>query len=184
MRPYHVLAILLATATPALAGPKLDLTPARDFEAVPTRSEGSSQGRYVLEAKTKRPRVVVQRAPTDWIEVATPTPARHGTEFIGVGAQAGPLATLRITPSSGRVIIMKVKVVFEDGKPFVLKRRAILDARRKAFVVELDEPRLIHHIEVTTDTRTDGAYAVFGSATQQTVSAARRTSLAKPARSR
>jgi hypothetical protein len=183
MRPYHVLAILLATATPALAGPKLELTPASDLEAVPTRNEGS-QGRYVLEAKTKRPRTVVQRAPTDWIEVATPTPARHGTEFIGVGAQAGPLATLRITPSSGRVIIMKVKVVFEDGKPLVLKQRAILDARRKAFVVALDEPRVIHHIEVTTDTRTDGAYAVFGSATQQTVSAARRPALAKPARSR
>lgn len=104
------------------------------------------------------------RPPSDWVELATPTPAKHGTEFIVVGREAGTFSKLRVEATTGRTNLRKVKVFFDDGTTkTVLIDKALSAKRRKSALVELGNAKSIDRIVVTTETHTRGEYAVYGS---------------------
>jgi len=103
------------------------------------------------------------REPGEWIELATPTPAKHGTEFIMVGKSAGELSKLRIDATSGRTYLVRVKVYFDDGKAKTVRLdRALHPKRNPSALVDLGEPKLIDRVVITTETHTKGKYALYG----------------------
>jgi hypothetical protein len=99
----------------------------------------------------------------DWVEIASPTPAKHGTEFIIVGKDAGSFSKLRIDAAKGKTIVRKVKVFFLDGKAKTVQIDKILP-QGKYTVVDLGSPKQIDRVVVTTETHTNGKYAIYGSA--------------------
>ena len=102
--------------------------------------------------------------PAEWIEIASPTPASHGTEFVVVGgADAGYFSQLRIDAQKGRTIVRKVKVYFTDGT--IKTKRVDRTIRGDKFVqIDLGEAKAIDRVAITTDTHTDGQYVVWASA--------------------
>src|SRR6267142_105263 len=66
----------------------------------------------------------------DWVQLATPTPASNGTEFVVVGRDAGAFSRLRIDPSDGKVIVRRVRIYFEDGKEKLVTMNKVIDAAR------------------------------------------------------
>jgi hypothetical protein len=70
-----------------------------------------TSGRVSLNDKAR----AAPRAPSDWVELASSTPARHGTEFILVDKDAGGFGKLRLDAVKGAVPIKQVRVVFADG---------------------------------------------------------------------
>ncbi|HEY5922963.1 MAG TPA: hypothetical protein VIV11_14890 [Kofleriaceae bacterium] len=103
------------------------------------------------------------RQPSDWVELATPTPAKHGTEFIIVGKDAGYFTKIRIDPAKGRTVVRRVKVFFEDGKVKTTWLDKAVSQGRAPIVVELGNAKIIDRIVVTTETHTNGQYAIYGS---------------------
>ena len=99
----------------------------------------------------------------EWVEIASPTPAKHGTEFVIVGKDAGSFSKLRIDASKGKTIVRKVKVFFLDGKAKTVQLDKILP-QGKYTVVDLGPPKQIDRVVVTTETHTNGKYAIYGSA--------------------
>jgi hypothetical protein len=98
-----------------------------------------------------------------WVQLATPTPANHGTEFVVVGKDAGEFDQLRIAPSSGTVIVRRVKIYFDDGKQKIVDVDKIINAERNnAALIELDSPKPIDRVVITTEPQTRGSYALFG----------------------
>lgn len=97
-----------------------------------------------------------------WIVLATPTPAKHGTEFVVVGKDQGMFGKLRLD-AKGTVMLRRVKVYFDDGsqKTFALDR--MLDAKRPFTEIDLGTPKPIDRVVVTTDAQTTGEYAIYGS---------------------
>lgn len=105
------------------------------------------------------------RSSSDWVALATPTPASHGTEYIIVGADAGTFSQLRLAPASGRTNVVKVKVFFADGDAKTVRLdRTLSTKRKKSAYVDLGSPKPIDHIVITTETYTNGTYAVYGTA--------------------
>lgn len=135
--------------------------------AQPKQEETS--GRVSLkedDARRKARDSQAPRAPADWVELATPTPASHGTEFVMVGKDAGGFGKLRLDAVKGVVPVKTVRVVFTDGtaKSYRLGKR--LDAKRQpSLYVDLPTTATIEQIVVTTDPRARGEYAVYGSGT-------------------
>lgn len=130
--------------------------------AQPTREETS--GRVRLDesaADANQPRV-----PGDWVELASPTRAKHGTEFIIVGKEAGGFGKLRIDAVKGAVPVKQVRVSFSDGRSKVFRLNKRLDAKRQRSVtVELPTTKEIDQIVVVTDRRAKGEYSVHGTGT-------------------
>ena len=60
-------------------------------------------------------------APEGWVELAAPTPAKHGTEFISVDPDLGPIRRLRLGAASGRPSITKIRVNFADGTSTIVR---------------------------------------------------------------
>jgi hypothetical protein len=103
------------------------------------------------------------RQPSDWVELASPTPAKHGTEFVIVGKRAGSFATLRLDAAKGKTIVRKVKVFFSDGKSKTIQVDTVLTANRRPAFVELGATKPIDRLVITTEPYTSGEYAVYGS---------------------
>jgi hypothetical protein len=103
------------------------------------------------------------RQPGDWVELASATPAKHGTEFVLVGRDAGAFSKLRIDPAKGKTIVRKVKVFFTDGKVKTVRVDKIVSEGKGPALIELGDPRAIDRIVVNTETHTAGQYAVYGS---------------------
>jgi hypothetical protein len=105
------------------------------------------------------------RQSSDWVELATPTPAKHGTEFIIVGKDAGSFSKLRIDAAKGRTVVHKVRIFFGDGntKTVLLDRSLTRNGQRSAVIV-LGAPKAIDRVVITTETHTRGMYSVHGSA--------------------
>jgi hypothetical protein len=100
----------------------------------------------------------------EWVELASPTPAKHGTEFIVVGKEAGEMSRLRLDAVKGRTNVRRVKVFFDDGKTKTVQLdRALKVNGQKSAIVELGGPRLIDRVVITTETHTSGEYALYGS---------------------
>jgi hypothetical protein len=99
----------------------------------------------------------------DWVQLATPTPASHGTEFIVVGKEQGAFAQLRID-ADGKVMVRRVKIYFDDGKQqTVVLERNLGDKR--SVTIPLASPQEVDRVVVTTDSSSKGSYSVYGSST-------------------
>lgn len=106
------------------------------------------------------------RAPGEWVELATPTPARHGSTFIIVGEEAGGFGVLRIDAVKGAAVVKQVRVSFSDGKSKVFKVNKRIDTKRKkSITLTLPTTRELDQVVVVTDRKSRGEYAVFGSGT-------------------
>jgi len=155
MRSSRLLALFLVGASSLAAAQP---TP----ESVPKKEETS--GRVTLRETEKGARQDA-RVPGSWIELASPTPASHGTEFIIVGgADAGTFSQLRIDASKGRTAVRQVRVWFADGtrKTFPVGR-TISDKGRKYTIVDLGTPKAIEQVVIKTDDLGGGHYAIYGS---------------------
>jgi hypothetical protein len=143
--------ILVGTVSAATAQPKQEET----------------SGRVSLSEKAADdPRRGAPRAPSEWVELASPTPAKHGTEFIIVGEDAGGFGMLRVDAVKGAVAVKQVRVGFSDGKTKTYRVNKRLDAkRRRSLVVELPTTKEIEQVVIVTDRRGGGAYTLHGSGT-------------------
>lgn len=130
--------------------------------AEPKQNETSGRVSYAENADSAK--ADEPRRPGEWVELASATPSKHGTEYVMVGKDAGSFSQLRIEAVKGRTEVQVVKVVFDDG---TVKRvrvdKRISTKRDKTLVVDLKKPHVIDHIEVTVDSGLGGHYAVYGS---------------------
>jgi len=100
----------------------------------------------------------------DEVELATPTPANHGTEFIVIGKEAGAFSQLRLAAASGRVIVRKVRIFCDDGTTQTVQVDTILDADRKRdATIDLHGVKSIDHVTVATEPGR-GTYELYGTA--------------------
>lgn len=136
----------------------------------PEPSERISYG----EAKDT-PKQAAPHQPGEWIELATPTPAKHGTEIIMVGKDTGYFSQVRLHAAKGSTIVQRVRVIFADGgKARTVKLDKRLDAKHPELVIQLGSPRAIDRVVVTTATNTRGEYALYGSSAEGGTAAASR----------
>jgi hypothetical protein len=97
----------------------------------------------------------------EWVELADPTPANHGKEYISVGSNAGTFTRLRLDASKGRPIIMAVRIDFKTGKSRVVHLQVVLDKKKRpSAYVDLGGPREIQQVVVTTDPVSKATYTV------------------------
>lgn len=111
-------------------------------------------GRVSYTKETKAPK-------SDWVELATPTPAAHGRTFVTLDTEEVPFTILRIDAHKGHPVIKQVRVVFADGKQRIVKVGKRLDRGRSAYV-DLRGGKEIESIIVDTDHRTKGSYTIHG----------------------
>lgn len=133
-----------------------------------TSSTGSAQPREERGGRVPWPGQRVPRPPPphrtgDWVNLATPTPTRHGTEWIAVGRSAGAFRTLRIDVVSGTVNVRAIRVDFSNGEVtrFYVGKR--LDRRHPSAFISFNQPRWIDHIAITTARWPAGMYTLSGS---------------------
>ncbi|HTL32501.1 MAG TPA: hypothetical protein VL326_05230 [Kofleriaceae bacterium] len=118
-------------------------------------------GRVQLQDQQTPPK---PRAPSQWLELADATPAKHGTEFFVVGAQQGSFSRLRIEAAKGRTNVKRVTVVFVDGTKKTYKVDAtVFEKGRKFAEIDLGMNKPIEQLVVTTDRFPKGEYALYGS---------------------
>jgi hypothetical protein len=104
------------------------------------------------------------RAPSQWLELADATPAKHGTEFVVVGAQQGSFSRLRVEAAKGRTTVRRVTVAFSDGTKKTYKvEKTVTEKFRKFVDIDLGTSKPIEQVVVTTDRQTRGEYALYGS---------------------
>jgi hypothetical protein len=144
MRSLPILSAIAMAATTATAQPR--------------QEETSSRVRYV--APKPNPSL-----PLDghWIELASPTSVKHGTEFIMVSAEAGRFSQLRVDAYAGTVILLRLRVFGNDGTVQTVQVGRRLDRMHKSVVIDLLAGRSIDQIAITTETRTQGKYTIYGS---------------------
>jgi len=123
--------------------------------AQPRQEETS--GRISYKARTPQP----PRRPSQWVQLATPTPAKHGTEFIVIGKDAGYFSQLRVGATRGTTRVRRVKVIFADGATKTLQVERRVSGDQSAHI-DLGEAKAIDRVVVTTDTGTNGQYAIYG----------------------
>ena len=100
----------------------------------------------------------------DEVELASATPATHGTEFVVVGKESGAFSKLRLAAASGRVIVRKVRIFFDDGTNQTVQVDAILDAQRgHEATIDLKAVKSIDHVTVSTEPG-HGSYVLYGTA--------------------
>jgi hypothetical protein len=92
-------------------------------------------------------------SPDGWVELASPTPAKHGRTYITVD---GRYAQLRVDRHKGRPVVKTVRIVYSDGKQRTVK----INSRKRSSVIDLAAGSTIEHIVVTTDWRSKGTYTV------------------------
>jgi hypothetical protein len=143
--------ILLGTASLATAQPKQEET----------------SGRVSLKEKAPdNPREDAPRSPSDWVELASATPAKHGTQYIIVGREAGGFGKLRIDAVKGGIPIKQVRVSFTDGSSKTYRLNKRVDANhQKSVFVDLPTTQEIDQVVIVTDRRSKGEYALYGSGT-------------------
>lgn len=119
-------------------------------------------GRVRLTEPSSRAKPPARQA-GDWVKLATPTPSRHGTEWIVVEHYLGTFRTLRIDVTAGSVRVRRVVVEFHNGKSSTFDIDRYLTARHPSAYVDLGAPRAIDRIVVTTARKPAGSYEVHGS---------------------
>ncbi len=95
-----------------------------------------------------------------WIELASPTPASHGREFITVEGD-NSFTRLRIAAATGRPIVRTVRVYYKDGTSRVVRVDKVLDKRRNSVaIVDLRGAHAIDQVIVNTERDSKGTYTV------------------------
>jgi hypothetical protein len=136
--------------------------------AQPEPAEPSGRVSYTDQAAAAKPAAAQQSGE---VELASPTPANHGLEFIVVGKDAGQFSQLRLAATSGRVIVRRVRIFFDDGSQQAADVDSVLDAnRKKGATVTVKSPKAIDHITVSTEPG-HGTYALYGTATDSNIAA-------------
>jgi hypothetical protein len=98
-----------------------------------------------------------------WIELATPTPARNGTEYVMIGPRQGRFSQIRIVALTGRVNLRHVRVVFTDGSARNYRINETIGRHHApAVTFRLETRRGIDQLQITTDPRSRGTYTVYG----------------------
>jgi hypothetical protein len=152
MRITAISGLLLASLSPVVsAAPDKPETPKLVRE---DKAESGSRVRYTERDK---PTVSASAVDGDWVELASPTPARHGREYISVDAR---YSHLRIDAHNGRPDVKRVRVVFKDDSP-TRDVRVSLGPSRTA-VIDLRGSKAIDHVVVISDPRSRGTYTVKG----------------------
>lgn len=130
--------------------------------AQPGPAENSERIRYSDTSKNGPAHPATGEA--EWVQLASPTPASHGTEFLVPGDNHGPFTQLRID-ADGRVELHLVKIYFVDGSEQIARLYRVLGGKQRSATIEVSSPQAIDRLIVTTDPNTKGAYAVYGSST-------------------
>jgi hypothetical protein len=103
------------------------------------------------------------RQPSDWVELASATPSKHGTEYVMVGSEAGAFSQLRIDAVKGRTEVNVVKIVFTDNSVKKVRINKMISKKRGTpVVVDLETTKPIDHLEVSVNPGMGGDYAVYG----------------------
>jgi hypothetical protein len=114
-------------------------------------------------------------AKSAWIELASPTPAKHGREFVMIDESTGPLTHLRIDVDRGRPLVRSVRIHYSDGKQRVVRIDRVLGGKtHTSALVDLRGARVVDHIVVITDRTSKGTYTVHGAPRQTAESIATR----------
>jgi hypothetical protein len=104
------------------------------------------------------------RTPSQWLELADATPAKHGTEFVVVGVEHGAFSRLRIDAAKGSTLVRRVRVRFSDGSEKVVRVDASVSTKGRKFrEIDLGTTKPIEQIVVITDRQSNGEYALYGS---------------------
>lgn len=99
----------------------------------------------------------------DVVELASPTPAKHGKEFIEVGPDAGAFSQLRVDAHQGTVIVRRVRIDYADGKSQVVNVEKTLNKHNPSATIILARgPRQIDSVIVMTAQETNGSYSLSG----------------------
>ncbi len=106
-----------------------------------------------------------QRSEAGWVELASPTPAKHGREFITVDNRS--FGKLRIDGNRGRTKVKSVIVHFASGKAREFRVGRFVDPKRSLVVEVPTEP--IDHVVVVTHRYTGGLYTLHGAPPQGAV---------------
>lgn len=101
--------------------------------------------------------------PREWVQLASATPTRFGTEYFILPRDTGWVRTLRIDALSGTVVVRRIDYVSRDhvARTIVVDRR--LDRFHPTAYVDLGVPRRLEQLVVTTNRRPAGTYAIYGS---------------------
>jgi hypothetical protein len=152
MRVLPLLSAIAIAATTATAQPKREETSGRVSHVAPQR----------------RP---LPPSDVHWIELASPTSVKHGTEYIIVGADAGRFSQLRVDAYAGTVRLLRLRVFGSDGTVQTVQVGRTLDRTHKSVVIDLFAWKAIDQIAITTDTRMQGKYTVYGSSRVTSIAA-------------
>jgi hypothetical protein len=166
MRYLAVFATVVVTAARAASAPP-------EQEKNTKQEENTERVRYGDEGHPNSRNAIGGKAKSDapgheggWVQLATPTPAKHGTEFVFVGKEQGAFDKLRVDADKGTVIVRRVRIYFDDGKQQVIDVDRALNAKHKAAVVELKSAQAIDRIVITTEPQGNGTYALYGSSVE------------------
>jgi hypothetical protein len=130
--------------------------------AQPEPAEPSGRVSYT-ENNAATPRADLPRR-GDEVELASATPATHGTEFVVIGKESGAFSKLRLAAASGRVVVRKVRIFFDDGTNQTVQVDTILDAQRgREATIDLKGVKAIDHVSVSTEPG-HGSYVLYGTA--------------------
>lgn len=99
-----------------------------------------------------------------WRELATPTPTRHGTEWIFVDESTGPLRVLRVQATTGTVHLRRVRVELANGKVLTFAADRWLNRARPSTRIDLGGLQSVERIAITTARAPAGTYALYGAA--------------------
>ncbi len=94
-----------------------------------------------------------------WIELASPTPASHGKEFIEVDDSSGPLVRLRIAAHAGRPTVRSVRIDYKDGTQRTVRLDKTIDKMKPAYV-DLRGERKIDRVIVVSEGSSKALYTV------------------------
>lgn len=125
--------------------------------ATPEKTETTERVSY--SDKTRR--AAPQKDDDGWLELATPTPASHGREYIIVDAGLAPIIQLRLTAAAGRPIVRALTIDFRDGSRRVVRLDKTLDSKHPAYV-DLREPKRIARVTVVSEGPKKATYALHG----------------------
>lgn len=103
------------------------------------------------------------RSEQDWVRLVSPTPTRHGTQYVVISRDMGWFRSLRVEAMTGIVMVRRISIETHNHtwKTFYPNRR--LDKRHPTLHVDLGSSAQISQIVITTDRRFAGTYTVYGS---------------------
>jgi hypothetical protein len=125
--------------------------------AAPEKTENRERISYSGDAR----RDTSNKPDDGWIELASPTPASHGREFIPVDPSAEAFVRLKLTADSGRPIVRRVRVHFSDGTQRLVRLDRAVD-KKHPVMVDLKVAKRIDRLVVETEGSKKATYSVYG----------------------